>query len=97
MPIVSNLNFVPDQTVASAAIVPVGANGKVCVYQSADSHVLVDLNGAFAADSGFIALAPARAIDTRSGQPPAARVPLVAWPLCPSWRCLAWCAWPSQA
>ena len=77
LPIVSNLNFVPDQTVASAAIVPVGANGKVCVYQSADSHVLVDLNGAFAADSGFIALAPARAIDTRSGQPPAARVPLV--------------------
>ena len=77
LPIVSNLNFVPDQTVASAAIVPVGANGKVCVYQSADSHVLVDLNGAFAADSDFIALAPARAIDTRSGQPPAARVPLV--------------------
>ncbi|MGB8859984.1 MAG: hypothetical protein WCC60_12045 [Ilumatobacteraceae bacterium] len=72
MPIVSNLNFVPDQTIASAAIVPIGANGKVCVYQSSDSHVLVDLNGAFAADSGFVALVPTRAIDTRSGPAPAA-------------------------
>ena len=50
----------------------VGANGKVCVYQSSDSHVLVDINGAFAADSGFIPLTPGRAIDTRSGPPPAA-------------------------
>jgi len=72
LPIVSNLNFLPDQTVASAAIVPVGADGKVCVYQSSDSHVLVDINGAFAADSGFVALPPARAIDTRSGPLPAA-------------------------
>ena len=77
MPIVSNLNFVPDQTIASAAIVPVGIDGKVCVYQSADSHVLVDLNGAFAADSGFIPLLPGRAIDTRNGPPPPANVPLV--------------------
>lgn len=77
MPIVSNLNFVPDQTIASAAIVPVGIDGKVCVYQSADSHVIVDLNGAFAADSGFIPLLPGRAIDTRNGPPPPANVPLV--------------------
>ena len=77
MPVVSNLNFVPDQTIASAAIVPVGVDGKVCVYQSSDTHVIVDLNGAFAADSGFIPLLPGRAIDTRSGPPPPANVPLV--------------------
>jgi hypothetical protein len=77
MPVVSNLNYVPDQTIASAAIVPVGLDGKVCVYQSSDTHVIVDLNGAFAADSGFIPLLPGRAIDTRSGPPPPADVPLV--------------------
>ncbi len=78
MPIVSNLNFVPDQTIASASVVPIGANGKICVYQSSDSHVLVDINGAFAADSGFIALLPGRALDTRSGPEPPAGTPLVA-------------------
>jgi hypothetical protein len=77
LPIVSNLNFVPDQTIASASVVPIGANGKVCVYQSADAHVLVDLNGAFAADSGFIALQPGRAVDTRSGPQQPANTPLV--------------------
>ncbi len=72
LPIVSNLNYLPDETVASAAIVPVGVDGKVCVYQSSDSHVLVDINGSFAADSGFITVTPTRAIDTRIGAPPAA-------------------------
>ncbi|MDO8365068.1 MAG: hypothetical protein Q7V88_19420 [Actinomycetota bacterium] len=72
VPGVSNLNFWPAQTVAGATVVPVGVDGKVCVYQSTDAHVLVDLNGAFGADSGFIALTPQRAIDTRSGPPPQA-------------------------
>lgn len=77
LPTVSNLNFIPDQTVASTAVVPVGVDGKVCVYQSTASHVIVDVTGSFAADSGFIPIAPARAIDTRSGPPPAANVPIV--------------------
>lgn len=65
-PTVSNLNFQPSQTVASAAIVPIGVDGKVCVFQSADTHLLVDINGAFGATSGFVPLPPGRAIDTRS-------------------------------
>lgn len=71
MPTVSNLNFQPSQTVASAAIVPIGIDGKVCIYQSTDAHVLVDLNGAFGAESGFQQLTPGRALDTRiSGSTP---------------------------
>ena len=69
-PIVSNVNFRPSQTVASAAIVPIGVDGKVCVYQSTEAHVIVDVNGAFGADSGFIALTPTRAIDTRGAAAP---------------------------
>ena len=65
-PNVSNLNVQPSQTVASAAIVPIGVDGKICVYQSTAAHVIVDVNGSFNATSGFIALAPGRAIDTRS-------------------------------
>ncbi len=71
VPNVSNLNFRPSETVASAAVVPIGVDGKICVYQSADAHVLVDLNGAFGATSGFLPIAPQRADDTRkTGGPP---------------------------
>ncbi|MDP2290552.1 MAG: hypothetical protein Q8M22_05145 [Actinomycetota bacterium] len=74
LPTVSNLNFRASQTVASAAIVPIGVDGKVCVFQSTDSHLLVDLNGAFGLDSGFIPLTPGRALDTRSAGITAANV-----------------------
>ena len=77
LPVVSNLNFMPSQIVASAAIVPIGVDGKVCVYQSTEAHVIVDVNGAFGADSGFIPLTPARAIDTRGAAPPAAATEIV--------------------
>lgn len=72
MPVVSNLNFRAAQVVASTAVVPVGGDGAVCVYQSAAAHVIVDLNGSFAATSGFVPVTPTRMLDTRGG---AAAVP----------------------
>jgi hypothetical protein len=80
LPVVSNLNFRANETVAATAVVPIGVDGKVCVYQNTEAHVIVDLNGAFAVDSGFVALTPARAVDTRSGggaRHPAGSTPLV--------------------
>ena len=65
-PVVSNLNFRANENVAAATIVPIGVDGKVCVYQSTEAHIIADLNGAFAADSGFVALTPGRAVDTRA-------------------------------
>ena len=44
-PIVSNLNFVAGQIVAASAIVPIGANGKVCVFQYGEANLIVDVTG----------------------------------------------------
>jgi hypothetical protein len=48
-PLASNLNFDPGQTVANAAVVPVGAGGAVCLFASEATHLVVDLDGAFQA------------------------------------------------
>jgi hypothetical protein len=71
-PVVSNLNFEAGQTVANRVMVPVGADGKVMIYNHAGStHVVVDVNGWFrsggaALGSRFKALTPARILDSRS-------------------------------
>jgi hypothetical protein len=67
VPEVSSLNYRRDQTVAAAAIVPVGAGGKVCVYTSEATQVIVDAAGWFPAGAGFEGVAPRRLVDTRSG------------------------------
>jgi hypothetical protein len=66
VPNASNVNFVAGQTVANAASVKLGAGGKVCVFVSAATHVLVDVNGAHPAGGGYLALAPARVMETRA-------------------------------
>ncbi|MUH50870.1 MAG: N-acetylmuramoyl-L-alanine amidase [Actinobacteria bacterium] len=47
MPTASNLNFVAGQTVPNAVIAKLGTNGKVCLYTSAVTHLIVDVNGVF--------------------------------------------------
>ena len=49
-PLASNLNFVPGQTVPNMVIAPVNANGEVCFYTSATTHILADINGVFPAN-----------------------------------------------
>ncbi|MEZ5220240.1 MAG: hypothetical protein R2743_02000 [Ilumatobacteraceae bacterium] len=44
------------------------ANGEVCFYANADTHLLADVNGWFATGSSLNALAPARLFDTRPGE-----------------------------
>jgi hypothetical protein len=51
----------------NAVLTPVGANGKVCIFTLAATDIIVDINGAFEAYSGFDALTPARIMETRSG------------------------------
>ena len=53
-PIASNLNFVGNQTVPNMVISKVGANGKVCLYSNETTHLVVDVNGYFTADSSFV-------------------------------------------
>jgi len=48
LPLASNVNFVAGQTVANAVTVAVGVVGRVCVYTSTATHLIVDTNAAFA-------------------------------------------------
>ncbi|MCP3753847.1 PKD domain-containing protein [Streptomyces sp. TBY4] len=70
-PATSNLNFEPGQTVPNLVIVPVGADGKVDLYNSGVGTVdlIADVTGYFtqSAASGYTATNPSRIVDTRDG------------------------------
>jgi hypothetical protein len=68
-PIVSNVNYRAAESVAVSAFVPVGTDGRVCVYTPVSSDVLVDLTGVFRPATGlrFVPAPPTRMLDTRSG------------------------------
>ncbi|HET7722878.1 MAG TPA: hypothetical protein VFK43_23115, partial [Acidimicrobiales bacterium] len=74
-PLTSSLNFSPAQTVANLAVVKVSAEGKISFYNGAGLggvHVIADVAGWFGPEgetSGarYHPLAPARVLDTRSG------------------------------
>lgn len=64
-PIASHLNFEVGQTVANVAVVPIGADGRVCLYTSAETELLADVSGFFPATSEFSPITPARLLDSR--------------------------------
>jgi hypothetical protein len=64
-PSTSNANFTSDNTVAAAAIVPLAADGTVCVYTSADTDLIIDVMGSFEGIDGYIRAGPTRLTDTR--------------------------------
>ena len=64
-PTVSNLNHGRDQTVAAAAIVPIGPTGEVCVYNHRSAHVVVDSFGTFGDGADVTSTASRRLVDTR--------------------------------
>ncbi|HEY4609573.1 MAG TPA: hypothetical protein VIH06_10230, partial [Ilumatobacteraceae bacterium] len=72
-PTVSNLNFVPGQTVPNLVTVKIGANGKINLYNSEGfTQVVADVVGYYtssppAAGGRFTAVTPGRLLDTRLG------------------------------
>ena len=48
-PTASNLNYSAGQTVPNAVIAPISPQGEVCFYSQADTDLLADVNGWFAA------------------------------------------------
>jgi len=72
-PLASSLNFATAQTVANLAVVKVGSDGKISFFNGGGGvHVVADVAGWFgpegeATGARFHPLAPARALDTRSG------------------------------
>jgi hypothetical protein len=72
-PAVSTVNAPASTTISNSAVVPVGANGKVALYNYAGNvHVTVDVQGYFrdtagGAGGGFVPVNHTRVADTRSG------------------------------
>ena len=70
----SNGNFGMVDAFANTSIVELDADGSFCVYNSAPTQLIVDVQGRFddAAPLGTSLVAPRRVADTRSGSPAAA-------------------------
>ena len=66
-PTASTVNFRAGQTVPNMAIVEVGQNGRISLYNlSGSTHVVVDVLGWFPTSGAYTGLVPARLMDTRS-------------------------------
>lgn len=64
-PTASNLNFYAGDTIPNLVVSKIGDDGKVCLYSSQGSHLIVDVNGFYPATSTFESLVPGRLLDTR--------------------------------
>jgi hypothetical protein len=67
-PTASSLNYEAAQTVANAVVSKLGVAGMVCLYTLATTDLIVDVNGFYAPGSGYVAVNPARLLETRSGE-----------------------------
>lgn len=65
-PTASNLNFAQGSTVPNNVIAKVGAGGKVCLFASEATHLIVDVTGYFGPSPSFQAISPLRVLDSRS-------------------------------
>ncbi len=56
LPVVSNLNFSSGQTIPNAATVKLAADGSVCLFTTATTHLLADVTGYYTGDpdTGFV-------------------------------------------
>jgi hypothetical protein len=73
-PNASNLNYAAGQTTTNRVIMPLSASGKITVWSSEPTDVIVDVSGYYSADGGtgtqFTAeAAPVRICDTRPDNP----------------------------
>ena len=67
-PLASSLNYLAAETVPNAVITPLSTAGELCLHSSVEAHLLVDVDGWFAAGSGFVGATPVRLLDTRPSE-----------------------------
>ena len=71
-PTTSSLNFRDGDTVSNLAVLPVGTDGRIALYNGSpgSTHIVADVAGYFASGTpgaaGFGSVAPARVLDTRT-------------------------------
>ena len=68
-PTASNLNYQAGSTIANAVIAKVSVAGNVCLYTSAQTQLIVDVNGYYRDSAAFASLVPSRLLDTRPNSP----------------------------
>ncbi|MCU1390833.1 MAG: hypothetical protein JWL72_4171, partial [Ilumatobacteraceae bacterium] len=66
-PTASNVNFSAGQTIPNAVVTKIGTGGKVCLFNSQPTHLVVDVNGFFSGGTDYAPIVPARILETRSG------------------------------
>ncbi len=66
-PNASNLNFTAGSVTPNAVITQIGTGGNVCLFVSAATHLVVDVNGYFPPSTSLHAFNPARVLETRPG------------------------------
>ena len=67
LPTASNLNYVAGQTIPNLVVARLAADGSVCLYNNAATHLIVDVAGYFPGLDALTPLpAPARLLDTRA-------------------------------
>ena len=66
-PTASSLNHATGATVANTVVAKLAADGTVCIYHHAATHLIVDAVGAMAATSPVTAIVPGRVYDSRPG------------------------------
>jgi hypothetical protein len=64
-PNASNLDYTAARNRAGGVITKIGSGGKVCIFVSEATHLIVDVNGSFPASSSLVSANPARVLDTR--------------------------------
>jgi hypothetical protein len=67
IPTASALTYGAGDTVTSTTVVPVSAQGTVCLYSMSTIDLVVDISGYHGPGATLRSLAPARIVDTRSG------------------------------
>lgn len=65
----SNLNYVARTSVANGALSKLGPNGKVCVFTTAETDVIVDVGGYVPVGGAPVSVDPARYFDSRPNNP----------------------------
>ena len=66
-PLASNVNYAAGDVVPNAVLAKLGTGGTVCIYTSATTHIVVDVNGYVPASGTPSSVVPARVLETRSG------------------------------
>ena len=66
-PVARNLTFAPGVTTSSLVALKVGTDGRVNLYSSASTYLLVDVLGWYPSGDSFVSVTPTRVLDTRTG------------------------------